>query len=432
VKRLRVGIIYGGRSGEHEVSLASAAAVYTHLDRSKYEPVPIRIDKDGRWTLADKPPAVMSAAETIEHARLEAAHPAQLAAHAATHGHGPSHGHGSTYGPGQSPSHGSSQGHTRADGLRSARNTREVYLVAHPSEETILSIDRRPRDGAADAEVQALVTGMGLDVMFPVLHGPYGEDGTVQGLLELANLPYIGCGVLASAVGMDKAMMKVVFAAHGLPIVDYLVVRRGDWLAQPDAMMSQLPGRLAFPLFVKPANLGSSVGISKVKRIEELRAAIDIAAEYDRKIVIEAGVPNARELECAVLGNDDPQVSVVGEIIPSREFYDYEAKYLDESSQTLIPADLPEPLAAEVRQLARAAFLAIDGAGMARVDFLLDHNRGRLYVNELNTIPGFTTISMYAKMWAATGLDYPHLLDRLVQLAIERHTEKQQLRTSVT
>jgi len=224
---------------------------------------------------------------------------------------------------------------------RRNRNVREVYLVAHPSEETILSIDRRTRGGADAADSQALVTGMGLDVMFPVMHGPYGEDGTVQGLLELANLPYIGCGVLASAVGMDKAMMKVVFAARGLPIVDYVVVRRGDWLANPDAILKTMPGRLAFPLFVKPANLGSSVGISKVKAIEELRAAIDLAAEFDRKILVESGVPNPREIECAVLGNDDPQVSVAGEIIPSREFYDYESKYLDEGSRTLIPADLP-------------------------------------------------------------------------------------------
>jgi D-alanine-D-alanine ligase len=273
---------------------------------------------------------------------------------------------------------------------------------------------------------------MGLDVMFPVMHGPYGEDGTVQGLLELANLPYIGCGVLASAVGMDKAMMKVVFVARGLPIVEYMVLRRRDWLADPEAVLRTLPGRLTFPLFVKPANLGSSVGISKAKSMEELRAAIDLAAEYDRKILVESGVPNPREIECAVLGNDDPQVSVAGEIIPSREFYDYESKYLDEGSRTLIPADLPETLATEVRQLAREAFLAIDGAGMARVDFLMDRERGRLYVNEVNTIPGFTTISMYAKLWSATGIDYPHLLDKLVQLAVERHSEKQQLRTSVT
>jgi D-alanine-D-alanine ligase len=416
VKRLRVGVIYGGRSGEHEVSLASAAAVFTHLDRSKYEPVPIRVDKDGRWTIADKPPSAMSAAETIEHARLEAAHTTHQPAGAAAGGpHGPTH---------------AAHLHGRLEDRRN-RNIREVYLVAHPSEETILSIDRRAR-GGAEGDSQALVTGMGLDVMFPVLHGPYGEDGTVQGLLELANLPYIGCGVMASAVGMDKWMMKVVFAARGLPIVDYQLVRRPDWLANPDAVLKTLLGRLAFPLFVKPANLGSSVGISKAKTIEELRAAIDLAAEYDRKILIEAGVPNAREIECAVLGNDDPQVSVCGEVIPSREFYDYEAKYLDEGSRTLIPADLPAPLAEEVRQLARSAFLAIDGAGMARVDFLLDRERGRLYVNEVNTIPGFTTISMYAKLWAASGVEYPQLLDKLVQLALDRHAEKQQLRTSVT
>jgi D-alanine-D-alanine ligase len=354
----------------------------------------------------------MSAADTIEHARLEAAHTVQ--AHAdASHGH---HLHG------------------RAEtAVRPNRNTREVYLVAHPSEETILSIDRHPRGSVvADGEAHALVTGMGLDVMFPVMHGPYGEDGTVQGLLELANLPYIGCGVLASAVGMDKAMMKVVFVARGLPIVDYIVLRRRDWLADPEAVLRTLPGRLTFPLFVKPANLGSSVGISKAKSMDDLRAAIDLAAEYDRKILVESGVPNPREIECAVLGNDDPQVSVAGEIIPSREFYDYESKYLDEGSRTLIPADLPETLAAEVRQLAREAFLAIDGAGMARVDFLMDRERGRLYVNEVNTIPGFTTISMYAKLWSATGIDYPHLLDKLVQLAVERHSEKQQLRTSAT
>lgn len=421
MKRLRVGVIYGGRSGEHEVSLASAAAVFTHLDRSKYEPVPIRVDKDGRWTIADKPPSAMSAAETIEHARLEAAHTPQAVGQSASHGmHGTHNQH--------SASHMHSAGHLHD---RRNRNVREVYLVAHPSEETILSIDRRSRPGADAADSQALVTGMGLDVMFPVMHGPYGEDGTVQGLLELANLPYIGCGVLASAVGMDKAMMKVVFAARGLPIVDYVVVRRGDWLANPEGVLKTMPGRLAFPLFVKPANLGSSVGISKVKAIEELRAAIDLAAEYDRKILVESGVPNPREIECAVLGNDDPQVSVAGEVIPSRDFYDYEAKYLDEGSRTLIPADLPAALADEVRQLARSAFLAIDGAGMARVDFLLERDRGRLYVNEVNTIPGFTTISMYSKMWEASGLRYTQLLDRLIALAIDRHAEKQQLRTSM-
>jgi D-alanine-D-alanine ligase len=437
VKRLRVGVIYGGRSGEHEVSLASAAAVFANLDRSKYEPVPIRVDKDGRWTIADRPPTAMSAAETIEHARLEASHPVgQAAGHpghtagltgAGGHGHASSH---NAHAP-HTPGHAHAPGHSHTHAHVPHRNTREVYLVAHPSEETILSIDRKPGRGADD-EAHALVTGMGLDVMFPVMHGPYGEDGTVQGLLELANLPYVGCGVLASAVGMDKAMMKVVFVARGLPIVNHVVVLRREWQADPAKVEALVSARLTYPVFVKPANLGSSVGISKVKRPEDLRAAMDLAADYDRKIVIEAGVPNPREIECAVLGNDEPDVSVAGEVIPSREFYDYEAKYLDEGSRTIIPADLPDSLATEVRQLARDAFIAIDGAGMARVDFLLDRERGRLYVNEVNTIPGFTTISMYAKLWAATGVDYPQLLERLVQLAVDRHTEKQQLRTSVT
>jgi D-alanine-D-alanine ligase len=393
VKRLRVGVIYGGRSGEHEVSLASAAAVFSHLNRATYDPVPIRIDKEGRWTIADRPPQAMSAAEVIEHARVEASH-------------------------------------TRLDSVRGNRSQREVHLVARPSEETILNIDRlKSRDGDDD-DRHALVTGVGLDVIFPVLHGPYGEDGTVQGLLELANIPYVGCGVLASAVGMDKAMMKVVFAARGLPQVDYVVIRRRDWQADRDAVLKTITDRLPFPLFVKPANLGSSVGISKAKDAASLAQALDEAASFDRKIVVEAGVDRAREIECAVLGNDAPEASIPGEIIPSREFYDYEAKYLDEGSRTVIPADLPPELAEEVRRLSCEAFLAIDGAGMARVDFLLDRHTNQLFLNEANTIPGFTTISMYAKLWAASGLDYPSLLTRLIDLAIERHAEKQHLRTS--
>jgi D-alanine-D-alanine ligase len=385
MKRLRVGIIYGGRSGEHEVSLASAAAVFTHLDRTRYEPVALRIEKDGRWAIADRPPSAMSAAEVIEHARVESG--------------------------------------------RALRTQREVHLVAHPSEETILSIDRsagRDEDGT-----RAMVTGLGLDVIFPVLHGPHGEDGTVQGLLELANIPYVGCGVLASAVGMDKAMMKVVFAERGLPIVDYAVVRRGDWMRDPGSVNAAIVSRLPFPLFVKPANLGSSVGISKARNGPELDRAITLAAEFDRKVVVEAAVPNAREIECAVLGNDEPEASVAGEVVPSREFYDYEAKYLDAGSKTIVPAELEPSIVAEVQRLSKAAFLAIDGAGMARVDFLLERGTSRLFVNELNTIPGFTTISMYSKLWAASGIGYPALLDRLLRLALERHAEKQQLRTSV-
>ena len=270
------------------------------------------------------------------------------------------------------------------------------------------------------------MSGFGLDVVFPVLHGPYGEDGTVQGLLELANVPYVGAGVLASAVGMDKAVMKLVFAAKGLPICDYEVVLKPDWQRDERGVMHAVVAKLGFPVFVKPANLGSSVGISKAKHAVELRKAISVAAEFDRKIVIEAAVPNAREIECAVLGNDEPEASVPGEIIPSREFYDYEAKYLDEGSRSIIPAELTAAETQEIRTLAVAAFKAIDGAGMARVDFLLARDSGVIYLNEANTIPGFTTISMYAKMWEASGVPYAKLLE----LAIERHAEKQQLRTS--
>jgi D-alanine-D-alanine ligase len=390
MKRLRVGVIYGGRSGEHEVSLASAAAVFAHLDRQRYEPVPIRIEKDGRWALAERAPSAMSAAEVIEHARLEAG--------------------------------------------RAPRAAREVHLMARPSDEPLLSIDRvAGRGSAADRGDGdgAVVQSMGLDVVFPVLHGPYGEDGTVQGLLELANLPYVGCGVLASAVGMDKAMMKVVFAQHGLSQVDHAVVLRSEWVRNRAGVRQGLLAKLPMPLFVKPANLGSSVGISKVHDAGELDAALDLAAGFDRKIVVEAGVANAREIECAVLGNDAPEASVAGEVVPSREFYDYEAKYLDEGSKTIIPADLTPAQLAEVQRLSKAAFLAIDGAGLARVDFLLGRDDGRLYVNEVNTLPGFTTISMYSKLWEASGVSYPALIDRLIELALERHAAKQQLRTSV-
>jgi D-alanine-D-alanine ligase len=300
---------------------------------------------------------------------------------------------------------------------------RETHLVAYPTAETLLTVDR--------SQPQAAVSGLGLDVVFPVLHGPYGEDGTVQGLLELANVPYVGAGVLASAVSMDKAAMKLVFAAKGLPICGYEVLLARDWQRDERAALNTIVSRLGFPVFVKPANLGSSVGISKAKHVAELRDAIKLAAEFDRKIVVEAAVPKAREIEVAVLGNDDPEASLPGEIIPSREFYDYEAKYLDGGSREVIPAALPPPLVAEIRALAVAVFKAVDCAGMARVDFLLDGDSGALYVNELNTIPGFTTISMFSKMWAASGVSYPALIDALIALAIERHTEKQRLRTSM-
>jgi len=368
--------------------VASAAAIIKHLDRRRYEPVPIRIGKDGRWSLADKAPTSISAADVLEQVRLEASRP--------------------------------------------SRPGREAHFVAHPGEDTILAIERGPDAKAADTTGTATVTGVGLDVVFPVLHGPYGEDGTVQGLLELANVPYVGAGVLGSAVGMDKAVMKTLFAARGLPVGPYVVVLSREWRGDPRGVAARVADSLGYPVFVKPANLGSSVGISKVKSADALDAAIDLALQFDRKLVIEAAIPAAREIECAVLGNDEPKASLPGEVIPSREFYDYEAKYLDEGSRTLVPAPLDPSQVAEVQRLSIAAFRAVDGAGMARVDFLLAGDGGSLFVNEVNTIPGFTTISMYPKMWEASGTPYAELLNQLIALAIERHAEKQQLRTSIT
>jgi D-alanine-D-alanine ligase len=373
-----VGVLYGGRSGEHEVSLASAAAVFANLDRDRYDAIPIRLEKDGRWTLADRPPTASSAAEVIEQSRSRDAR---------------------------------------------ARGGREVFLPARPGDETLLALDR-----GSDATT---VTDLHLDVVFPVLHGPFGEDGTVQGLLELASVPYVGAGVLASAVGMDKAIAKVVLGARGLPVGEYDVVLRSSWASDRDGIAQRLGERLGFPMFVKPANLGSSVGISKVKEAAELPRAMDAAAEFDRKVIVEAAVPDAREIEVAVLGNDEPEASVPGEIIPSREFYDYDAKYIDEGSQTIVPADLSDADEREIRRMAVEAFRAVDCAGMARVDFLLSRSTGETYINELNTIPGFTTISMYSKMWEATGVPYQALLDRLIALALERHRERQQLRTTL-
>ena len=388
MRRLRIGIIYGGRSSEHAVSLASAAAIFANLDRDRYEAVPIRIEQDGHWALAERPPTLASAADTISRARLETG--------------------------------------------RALRVTRELHLIAHPGDETMLAVERGVGgdDGENNAS-HAIVTGLALDLLFPIVHGPYGEDGTLQGLLELANIPYVGAGVLAAAVGMDKAIMKVLFAANGLPIVRHHVVLRRDWRADRDQIVSELAGQLRFPLFVKPANLGSSIGISQATDRDTLSSGIDLAAEFDRKIVVEEGVAPCREIECAVLGNSDPEVSVPGEIIPSRDFYDYDAKYLDDSSDVVVPATLTPGQTDEVQRLAIAAFRAIDAAGMARVDMLLARDTGRIVLNEINTHPGFTTISMYSKMWAASGLSYPALLDRLIALALERHAEKQESRTSI-
>jgi D-alanine-D-alanine ligase len=385
VRKLRIGVIYGGRSSEHEVSVASAASVIANLDRRRYDPVPILIEKDGRWTLPDRLPTPTSAAEVIARVRTA--------------------------------------------GGRGARTDREIQLVPYPADESMLTIERTATPAGRE---NACITGVALDVMFPVLHGPYGEDGTIQGLLELANLPYVGAGVLASAVGMDKAVMKLVFAARGLPVVDHVVILSSEWAADPGAVAAAIGRRLAYPVFVKPVNLGSSVGITKVKAPGGLAAAVKEAAAYDRKVIVEAAVPRARDLEVSVIGNDRPEASVPGEILPAREFYDYEAKYLDEGSTLRIPAPLSDADTARMRAMAVEAYKAVDAAGFARVDFLVAGESGDMFVNEINTIPGFTTISMFTKLWAATGLDFPSLLDRLVDLALERHAAKQRLRTSVT
>lgn len=392
MKRLRVGVLYGGRSSEHEISLASAAAVFANLDKKKYEPIPLRIEKDGRWVLADKPPSAASASDVIDQ--------------------------------------------MKSDTMR-ARGGREVMLPARPGAgtETLWLLDRRDartrETHGEEVESVTTITGLGLDVIFPVLHGPLGEDGTIQGLLELANVAYVGCGVLASAAGMDKAAMKILFKHNGLRVADWVVVTRRELKADRDAVKARIEKALAYPLFVKPANMGSSVGISKVHDAGELFPALDLAAAYDRKLVVEAAVPDAREIECAIIGNEAPEASLPGEVVPANEFYDYDAKYINAGSKTVIPAKLADKVAADIRKQAIAAFQAIDGAGMARVDFLVSRASNKIFVNEVNTIPGFTTISMYAQMWAATGVDYATLVDRLITLAVERHKEKQELRTSV-
>ena len=371
-KKLRIGLIFGGRSGEHEVSLASATTVMANLDREKYEVVPIGITKEGGWLLGTEPARLMAAEQHINHTE-----------------------------------------NTETE------TTTAVTLTGDPRMRRLIPLESG----------EQLQDNGALDVIFPVLHGTYGEDGTLQGLLDMADVPYVGCGVLGSALGMDKEKMKMVFQAVGLPSVDYLVYRRNEWERSPTTIMDAIEQRLGYPCFVKPVNLGSSVGINKAHDRAELEHAINVAAEYDRKIIIDRGI-NCRELECAVLGNDEPLASVVGEVIASNEFYDYHAKYLDNKSQVIIPADIPQATAEEVRRQAVTAFLALDLSGLARVDFFLEKESGQVYINEVNTMPGFTQISMYPKLWEASGLTYAQLLDRLVELAIERHQDKQRNRTS--
>jgi D-alanine-D-alanine ligase len=388
-KKLRVGVLFGGRSGEHEVSLLSAASVLNAIDRNKYDVVPIGISKEGRWLTSGESQKLLSGDGAQGNPRhLRAGDPESTPGAAVL---------------------------ARGDSVIVPPEPKGQHHSLIPFESGVAA-EHRPAHQAID-----------VDVIFPVLHGTFGEDGTIQGLLELAGIPYVGAGVLGSAAGMDKDVMKRLFAAAGLPIVKHVTVLRSQWEKEPKKVRKEIESKLKYPVFVKPANLGSSVGISKARERKELGPATDLAASYDRKIIIEQGVggkKKAREIECSVLGNDEPKASVAGEIVPVKEFYDYAAKYLDEGSELLIPAKLSKKLAKQVQEMAIAAFKAVDCAGLARVDFLLDPTSEKLYLNEINTMPGFTAISMYPKLWAASGLEYPKLIDELIRLALERHSEK--------
>ena len=390
-KKLRIGILFGGRSGEHEVSLLSAASILKAIDRTKYDVVPVGITREGRWVTSDDAQALLTGKSTPENPRLA--------------------------------------GDPEATPTAAVIRRGEAIIVPPVPAESL-----QPLELSAATELAPHKPTLDIDVVFPVLHGTFGEDGTIQGLFELADIAYVGSGVLGSAAGMDKDAMKKLFSAAGLPQTPYLSMLRSEWRADPKKATKRIETALKYPLFVKPANLGSSVGISKVHDRSELAPAMDLAAGFDRKLVIEQGVggPGAkpRELEVAVLGNDTPEASVVGEIVPGAEFYDYEAKYLSDSSVPIIPAKLTAAESKQIRQMAIEAFKACDCAGLARVDFLMEPakkgKKPRIYLNEINTLPGFTSISMYPKLWASTGLPYKKLIDRLIQLAIERHKEKQQ------
>jgi D-alanine-D-alanine ligase len=388
MKKLRVGILFGGRSGEHEISLLSAASVFQAIDTDKYEVVPIGITKNGHWLTA-------SDAERLLTGKPEK-HPRRLRA-----------------------------GDPEATPTAAVLETGEAVVVPpqpHKSG-TAMTAFQTPELGRRASD-----RAINVDVVFPVLHGTFGEDGTIQGLLELADIAYVGAGVLGSAAGMDKDVMKALFRAAGLPMVKHVTFLRSDWEAAPKKVQKLVEKKLRYPVFVKPANLGSSVGISKAHDRGELGPAIREAARFDRKIVVEEGVGGkkhkAREIECAVLGNDKPEASVPGEIVPSAEFYDYSAKYLDEGSQLIIPAKLSKSETKKIQELAIAGFRAVDGAGLARVDFLMDPKSGKIFLNEINTMPGFTSISMYPKLWAASGVPYSELIGRLIQLGMERYQEK--------
>lgn len=368
-RKLRIGVVFGGRSGEHDVSILSAASVIEAIDRKKYDVLPIAISREGKWlSPSDASQLLPANAQTLLPSR-----PANK--------------------PGEA-----------------------VAILGDPSQTGLMSLDR---NGASTSDQ--------LDVVFPVLHGPFGEDGTIQGLLEMANLPYVGCGVLASACGMDKVAMKLLFLQAGLPMCKYLWFLRSQWRDNPSGIMKNISRRIGFPCFVKPANLGSSVGVSRADDKASLERAIELAARYDRKIVVEEAV-DAREIECAVIGNNEPKASLPGEYVVHDEaarFLDYTEKYTRTGHvEFVVPAPVSKSLAKRMQRMAIKAFQAIDGSGLARVDFFLKRNSNEVLINELNTMPGLTDVSGYPKMWAASGLSYTKMLDVLVELALERHREK--------
>jgi D-alanine-D-alanine ligase len=397
-KKLRVGILFGGRSGEHEVSLLSAASILQAIDRNQFDVVPIGINKAGHWLTSGAAQGLLEGAGTSapeptkEPTKLRAGDPAAT------------------------------------PGARVLAEGQPMLMAPEPvtalTRGGVAALDR-----LAALSGQSCLDGQCMDVVFPVLHGTFGEDGTIQGLFELAGIAYVGSGVLGSAAGMDKDVMKRLFAQAGLPIVKHVTLLRAEWEKSPRKAIAQVEASLRYPVFVKPANLGSSVGISKAHNRKELGPALDLAAKYDRKLIVEQGVggkkAKALEFEVAVLGNDDPLASVVGEIVPCKEFYDYEAKYLSEGSTAVIPAQLNKAETRRIREMAVAAFRACDLAGLARVDFLMEPGgKRRIYLNEVNTMPGFTSISMFPKLWEASGLSYKELITRLIELALERQAEK--------
>ena len=367
VKKIRVGLIFGGRSGEHEVSFCSASSIIKAINKDKYTIVPIGITKEGRWI------SPQDSELALQSGKIE------------------------------------------------GKST--VILLNDPSGNALIRTDNNQRSDKRSALER-------VDVIFPVLHGPYGEDGTVQGLLEVANIPYVGAGVAASAISMDKDLMKTIFQQRDLPILKWMTIRRKEWQKDKEKILSSIENGFEYPLFVKPTNLGSSVGITKVHEKEELEGAIDLASSYDRKILIEEGLEGAREIECSVLGNDEPQTSVGGEVKQAGEFYDYDSKYINKETQLIVPADLSDGVSQEVQEIALRAFKAVDAAGMARVDFFVSKKENKIYLSEINTIPGFTSVSMYPRLWEASGVSYPDLIDQLIQLALERHQDKKKNKIS--